>query len=961
LIFVDGATLTLTFPVGDGLSVVSSSTLVGYLLAINASQSGSMLFKEMFIEMARKPCFICIYENSRAFYGGIPCRVESPQRVFNFLVHRGDMLRPLWIVFTLPLLLVPLIGAVKPVQINYDIHSAFEDGESIWFTTKDQGIFAVWPQQGWKEHLVAPGELPANDTTCGVRALGRLWLGTEDGLFYSDLDSFTWSRVSDGELPSTKITCLAAGGGTLWVGTPKGVARLEDGSWTTYTKADGLGGDWVMDIEIHGGEAWFGTLRGGVSRYIPAEEAWQVWGRADGLVSDRVFSVSRSDSHAFVATANGFSVLDTDSNEFTNYGSDQLPSSSVTCCTWCEGCGQAWVGTGRGIAIWKEGEENLTLIEKVGEVELGRINGLEILGGVIWAMRSNTEWFLHLTTGVLGFDPMESEWIRPTFLDILIDQSGYSPGHPKRFVVQCNKRLEKTGSFRVLSGAGKEVYSGSLEERVDREDWDAYYWRGDFTGLELRGNFSIEVGIGGTSGVSYRFEIDNDVLLEECGELVYDFLSYMKCGVTIPGYRPRPCHLDDAVLPNGTHIDATGGWHCAGLWGGKYSEYHTYVLFNLLFALDMRPSFFGTIDRDGDDLPDILNHAMWGCDFLLKMQAENGSIYHEVEKIEVTDGVVGSNDDRPISGWMPIHNGFLAVAGLAGTSALVEDRYPSMADRYLDGALTSFRNYNAVFGEVPRSSIDAAAAVVACFQLHRATGNGTYLELAERYCNMTLGMPYSEYYGPFIPAALGHYLEVYPGTDYWQEIRDYIIGHAINGVSSRTAPAEILRPFDVPFIRNYQNDPRAVPALLAYNYTGNITYLEHGLRIIDFHLGVNPYGLCMLEGTGTRNPLGYACDFQAGQATDNPYTVGDPENPGGAHPGAIPQGPVLVDGRPFMSLGTNPETRTGETWLINTHFLQPIVLIPADSGEYPMEVTEGTMFCILVLLSVSLICAQREA
>ncbi len=389
--------------------------------------------------------------------------------------------------------------------------------------------------------------------------------------------------------------------------------------------------------------------------------------------------------------------------------------------------------------------------------------------------------------------------------------------------------------------------------------------------------------------------------------------------------------------------------------GGKYSEYHTYVLFNLLFAMDIRPEFFEPIDRDGDGLPDILNHAMWGCGFMMKMQMNNGSIFHEVEKIEVTDGIVGNNDDRPISGLVPVHNGLLAVASMAGTSALIKDQQPEVADRYLQGALRSFGSYHPMVSGGQGSSVDTAAAVMACLQLHRATGNSTYIELAEHYCDLALVMDYSTYYGPFVPCALGYYLELNPSTGHSQRIKDYIIAHADNRISSDTAPDDELRPFDIPSVRNYIMDPEAAPALFAYEYTGNISYLEYGLGILDFHLGKNPYGICMLEGTGTRNVPGYANDYQLGHATDSPYAKANPDNPGGAHPGAIPQGIVMREGRPFYETSMNPGFQFGETWLINTHFLQPIVLVPKDTWSYPLEVDETPLVSMPFLVILCLI------
>jgi hypothetical protein len=826
------------------------------------------------------------------------------------------------------LIFIPAATSIPWIDIPYEARNIFEAQETIWILTASQGIYLTAKSDGGQTHLVAPANLPSNRTSCGAVALGEVWLGTENGLYHSESSRLDWKRVEEGVLPSEQVNCMARMRDELWVGTRKGVARLDsDGAWTVYDQNDGLSGGWVMAMEADRDRILIGTMRGGVSEYYASSGLWRSWRTEDGLISNSVFSLSSSDRRIFVGTTSGLSIIEPETSSITNYGSRLLPSPVVFSTAWCPEIGQAWIGTGSGIAIWEDGR-NMTVVDKVGEIALGKINALLEIDGVIWALRQNTDWFSHDTSGVIGYDTRERSWLKPVIIDVLIDQSGYGPGFPKRFLVQSNEPLQAQGLFTVISAAGREVYSGVLGPRIDREDWDAYYWSGDFTDLRTRGNFSIHVAFNSLESDSYRFEIDNDVLIDECGELIYEFLTYMRCGVSHE-YRSSPCHLDDGVLLNGTHVNATGGWHCAGLWAGKYSEYHSYVLFNLLFARDVRPIYFDAIDRDGDNLPDIINEAMWGCEFLLKMQESNGSIHHEVEKVEKTDGVIGTPDDRKLMGWMGNRDGLLAVAGLAGTAALIEDHYPEDADRFVEGALRSFDLFGGRVLESVGNSLEAAAMMTACSQLYRATGNETYLELAEEFCNLTLNMRYRAFRGPFIPVALGYYSTVLnPATEFGDEIIGYVVGHAEDRLASDTGPGSGLYPFEIPTFRLYLMDPEAAAVLFAYRFSDNETHLKYGLGLVDNHLGVNPYGICMLEGTGTHNSPGYASHFTK------------PANPRGAVPGSIPQGIEMKKGRPYYDTSISPHWPSGETWLINTNFLQSIVLVPEDEREYPLEVKE---------------------
>ncbi len=76
----------------------------------------------------------------------------------------------------------------------------------------------------------------------------------------------TWT-AADG-LPGNTILALACTpDGTIWAGTDSGVARYDGARWTAVTMADGLANDRVRAIAAApDGSVWFGT-HGGVSRF----------------------------------------------------------------------------------------------------------------------------------------------------------------------------------------------------------------------------------------------------------------------------------------------------------------------------------------------------------------------------------------------------------------------------------------------------------------------------------------------------------------------------------------------------------------------------------------------------------------------------------------------------------------------------------------------------------------------
>jgi ligand-binding sensor domain-containing protein len=75
-----------------------------------------------------------------------------------------------------------------------------------------------------------------------------------------------------------------------WFGTwGAGLSRFDGKTWTTFTKSDGLGGNFIHKLAVDSdGLIWAGT-NGGVSWYDGTR--WRNFSKNDGLVDDNVFSI----------------------------------------------------------------------------------------------------------------------------------------------------------------------------------------------------------------------------------------------------------------------------------------------------------------------------------------------------------------------------------------------------------------------------------------------------------------------------------------------------------------------------------------------------------------------------------------------------------------------------------------------------------------------------------------------
>ena len=71
------------------------------------------------------------------------------------------------------------------------------------------------------------------------------------------------------------------------------MSRFDGRSWTTYSKADGLGGNFVFALTVdHNGILWAGT-DGGVSWFDGTR--WRTYTTRDGLMDNFVYSIAVDD------------------------------------------------------------------------------------------------------------------------------------------------------------------------------------------------------------------------------------------------------------------------------------------------------------------------------------------------------------------------------------------------------------------------------------------------------------------------------------------------------------------------------------------------------------------------------------------------------------------------------------------------------------------------------------------
>ena len=225
------------------------------------------------------------------------------------------------------------------------------------------------------------------------------------------------------------------------------------------------------------------------------------------------------------------------------------------------------------------------------------------------------------------FDREQAE-IRRTPFGIYVNQAGYKPSDKKRAVMPFSCE-----SFDVTDEKGNTVFSGKAEKSgIDELSGDEVYIA-DFSGFQNEGRYRISAE-GKTSAL---FEINNDVNKPVLANLMRAFY-FLRCGTELckdhaGEYVHDVCHTEKAILweDNSISLDVSGGWHDAGDYG-RYVTAGACALAHILNAYLMYPALEKlelNIPERNSGVPDILSECRVELEWILKMQREDGGVYHK--------------------------------------------------------------------------------------------------------------------------------------------------------------------------------------------------------------------------------------------------------------------------------------------------------------------------------------------
>lgn len=330
---------------------------------------------------------------------------------------------------------------------------------------------------------------------------------------------------------------------------------------------------------------------------------------------------------------------------------------------------------------------------------------------------------------------------------IRTNQVGFLPKDIKTAVILSEENLKGSDIQVISSIQNKVVFKSRLKKSQGKFGNFNFTYYFDFSPLQTEGVYKIRI-----DGLdSYSFRIGNDIYNSIAGKLL-SFFRMQRCGYTNP-LDHEVCHKSDAtsMIENGVvknqSIDVTGGWHDAADYI-KFLNTTAYSTYTLLFAYEFDSQKFG-FDDDKNGVPDIIEEAKIGLDWLLRANIDDRKLVTQVQ--DLSDHDVGwrlpENDplenDRPA--FVGIGKNLIGIytATLALASRVWKEKYDY--NNFSEKCLRTAENFYSLRNQVTdidtngtnhyRDGDYRGKMALAAVEMYITTNNKSYYDEAVQYAD----------------------------------------------------------------------------------------------------------------------------------------------------------------------------------------------------------------------------------
>ncbi|MBM4876947.1 glycoside hydrolase family 9 protein [Vibrio parahaemolyticus] len=497
---------------------------------------------------------------------------------------------------------------------------------------------------------------------------------------------------------------------------------------------------------------------------------------------------------------------------------------------------------------------------------------------------------------------------------LLTNHIGYERLGPKKAIIQTEQpHLSSYTAQLICATSEQTVATFAVEEQGKVANWhQGYFYLIDFSSFTDSGDYFLQVE---DSRSSY-FTVGEHILLNQTLSDVIHYFKSQRCGGVFDQQdRQVP------VLNANQTVDVHGGWYDASGDVSKYLSHLSYanylnpqqtpmVVWNILKGLSLLE---GSEDIAAFTRTRLIEEALFGADFLVRMQNEKGFFYMTVfdkwskdtaqREICAYETQLGHKFDDYQAGFR--QGGGVAIAALAAASRLgVHGEYDQQ--KYRNAAENGYwhlKEHNTQYlNDGEENIIDEYCALLASVELFKATKETRYLEESRLWAQRLVARQMSDEQiqhfwsanqdgsRPYFHAAEAG-LPVIALCEYLAIEDDSVQTESVKRIVNRACEFEIkisnkvTNPFGYP--RQYVkgvNESKRDAFFVAHNNESGYWWQGENARLgslatmaylaqphiasqeiqqqlsvfaqdaLNWIVGLNPYDMCMLDGHGRNNP-----------------------------------------------------------------------------------------------------------
>ncbi len=466
--------------------------------------------------------------------------------------------------------------------------------------------------------------------------------------------------------------------------------------------------------------------------------------------------------------------------------------------------------------------------------------------------------------------------------DIRLNQLGFLPNSVKLAAVVNTQ----SDSFKVMTSDMQiTVYQGQFLPSAYYSSSDEDVFLANFSLMTDPGEYVLVVE---DLGKSVTFQITDNVftdLLKATLKYYYYNRASMEITSEFGGVYAREAgHPDTAVvvLPSaatdsrstGTIISSPGGWYDAGDYN-KYIVSCSGAVFALLSAYETYPELYDTLNNfipeSDNNIPDILDEALYNIKWMMTMQDEDGGVYNKTTNANFSGFVMPLEATATRYVTAKSTAATLDFAAIMAMTARIYRKFnPELADTALAQAerawLWAKTNPNIEFNNPGASGSYPAVNtgeyndggfndefMWCASELYVTTKDSNYYK--EINFEQSFGVP-----GWPTVASLG-LISLFVNQDSLSAtadidfIKDKFI-NAVSGIKNNVASS----PYRIPGDFYYWGGNNAfanwgMMFMQAFRLTGDASYFNAGMFSLDYLLGKNATTYCFVTGYGTKSPM----------------------------------------------------------------------------------------------------------